>query len=93
MPAHLGETFVARQCRLARMIHDHERSTTHLRGRTTKPFALGVRGDTGEVLRRGHPRRGVRRTAFQILLRHRGLLVGLDGCSLLRWSLAARRRA
>lgn len=38
-----GSRSWSRQCRQARMIHDHERSTTHLRGRTTKPFASGGR--------------------------------------------------
>ncbi|GHE13782.1 hypothetical protein [Streptomyces alanosinicus] len=37
-----------------------------------------------------HPRSRVGRTAFQVLLRHRGLLVGLDGGGPLRRGLATR---
>ncbi|WP_223124977.1 helix-turn-helix domain-containing protein [Streptomyces sp. TRM68367] len=40
-------------------------------------------GEPGEVLRRTHPRRGVGRPALQ-QLRHRGLLVGVDGGGPLR---------
>jgi hypothetical protein len=38
-----GRRSWSRQWRRALMIHDQERSTTHLRGRTTKPLASGGR--------------------------------------------------
>ncbi|WP_446044682.1 hypothetical protein [Streptomyces olivaceus] len=43
-----------------------------------------------QVLRRAQPRRRVGRTALDVLLGHRGLLVGLYGGGSLRWGVAVK---